>query len=78
MTFQFGYGVIEVIKFSQLDPSSTSDFDVAPTASSPFDIPQKVAIRAICFKVRGASRVIVKLRGDVTQTVRLSNTHSAA
>ena len=72
-TFQFGYGMFEIRKFdtfsnlySNSDPSATgSDTD---TPSS-FDVPQKFAISAIYFRVRGANRIIIQLLGDVGQTV---------
>ena len=84
MTFVFGYGTFEITKFdtfSQLTSSSLSTgsggsggsgstSDDYQTSASSFQIPQKFAVRAIFFRVRGVSRIIIKLFGDVSQTVR--------
>ena len=77
MTFIFGYGTFEITKFdtfsdltsSSLSTGSGTSSDSYETSSSSFQIPQKFAVRAIFFRVRGVSRIIIKLFGDISQTV---------
>ena len=84
MTFQYGYGMLEIKKFdtfsnlfSSSDTTSSSGSGGSGgsggsrggSSSSSFQIPQKFAISAIYFRVRGAQRILIKLLGDVGQTV---------
>ena len=75
LTYRFGYGELTIKKFDRFSNLYSSSSDTSGTSassqsdSSSFDIPQKFAISAIFFRVRGASQIIIKLRGDIGQTV---------
>ena len=75
MTFRFRYGKIEIKKidsfFDSFDSSSdiTSSYTSTSTDYSSYDIQHRFAVRAIFFRVRGASKIIIKLRDVINPPV---------
>ena len=75
LTYRFGYGELTIKKFDRFSNLYSSSSDTSGTSassqsdSSSFDIPQKFAISAIFFRVRGANMIVIKLRGAIGQTV---------
>ena len=76
MTYFNGYGEFIIKKFDRFsDMSSDSDStstSYKDTGLSNTLVPQKFAVRAIYFYVRGVDRIVITLIGDISQRVRTS------